>query len=103
MNTPGKYSVLRFGLQQDAEGRYTQEIQRCGVFQSVEHAFATARMEALREWQEACAEPETVAPKAIKVSIRDTEWGYELHREHLVFTRYWVHDTQPATLPGVTA
>jgi hypothetical protein len=96
-----KFAVLRFGLQQEPDGRYTQEVQRCGVFHSVERAFATARMEAIREWQEACENDHDAVPQSCKVSIRDTEWGYELHRDHLVLTRYWVHDNQPATLPGM--
>ena len=36
-----------------------------------------------------------------KIQIRDTEWGYELKREHFVVTRYWVHDARPADIPGL--
>ena len=96
-----KYSVLRFVLKQKPDGCYTQSVQRCGDFQSVELAFATARMEAVREWQES---RDTVAgdgPQVRQVEIRDTEWGYELHRDHRVMVRYWVHDGQPAYLPGL--
>jgi hypothetical protein len=96
-----KFAVLRFGLQQEPDGHFTQEVQRCGVFQSIERAFAAARMEAIREWQEACEQDADEASDSGKVSLRDTEWGYELHREHLVLTRYWVHDNQPAVIPGI--
>ncbi|MFI5335202.1 MAG: hypothetical protein ACHQ5A_00320 [Opitutales bacterium] len=98
-----KFSVLRFELQREPDGRYTQEVHRCGDFQSVESAFATARMEAIREWQEACENDRAEAPAVRRISIRDTEWGYELCRDHLVLARYWVHDGQPAHLPGISS
>ena len=96
-----KFSVLRFGLQQEPDGRYIQEVHRCGDFQSVESAFATARMEAVREWQECRVTGPEEEVSERQVEIRDTEWGYELLREHLVVARYWVHDGHPADLPGL--
>ena len=56
-----------------------------------------ARMEALREWFEVCEQDAITTPVVEKIQIRDTEWGYELKREHLVVTRYWVHDASPRT------
>lgn len=95
------YSVMRFSLQRRADGTLTQDVQRCGDFQSVETAMNTARMEALREWYEVCEQEATTTPVVKKIQIRDTEWGYELKREHLVVTRYWVHDASPADIPGL--
>ena len=54
---PG-YSVLRFVLKRAPDGGLTQEVKRCGEFGDVEQAFDTARMEVLREWQEAVNQPE---------------------------------------------
>ena len=97
----GDYSVMRFSLQRTPDGALTQQVQRCGEFQSVERAFDTARMEAIREWYEACENEAAETPTARQIHIKDTEWGYELKREHLVVTRYWVHDGSPAELPGL--
>jgi len=95
------FSVLRFGLQRSQDGSATQNVQQCGEFQSVERAFITARQEAIREWQEACKMQDTVTPKIRKIEIKDTEWGYELKRDHQVISRFWVHDHTPAAISGV--
>ena len=97
------FSVLRFVLKQTPDGRLTQEVRRCGEFTDVEQAFDTARMEALREWQEAVNQPElSHAPgRVVEIKIKDTEWGYELKKDHQVVSRFWVHDTTPAQIPGV--
>ncbi|MDQ5980781.1 MAG: hypothetical protein QG602_3759, partial [Verrucomicrobiota bacterium] len=29
------------------------------------------------------------------------EWGYELKKDHQVVSRFWVHDSTPAAIPGV--
>jgi hypothetical protein len=96
------YSVLRFVLKQTPDGRLTQEVRRCGEFADVEQAFDTARMEVLREWQEAVNQPElNNAPgRVVEIKIKDTEWGYELKKDHQVVSRFWVHDTAPAVIPG---
>jgi|SRR5688572_20952377 hypothetical protein len=98
---PG-FSVLRFSLKQAADGRLTQEVRRCGDFEDVEQAFDTARMEVLREWQEAVSQPElSKRPgRVIEIKIKDTEWGYELKRDHQVVSRFWVHDSTPAAITG---
>jgi hypothetical protein len=100
---PG-FSVLRFSLKQAADGRLTQEVRRCGEFNDVEQAFDTARMEALREWQEAVNQPELSAKpgRIVEIKIKDTEWGYELKKDHQVVSRFWVHDSTPAAIPGAT-
>jgi hypothetical protein len=95
MNTG--YSVFRFGLQRSNEGKLTQQVQNCGKYPTVEGAFATAREAALREWQEALAMPDgDVRVKNIR--INDTEWGYDLKRDHLTIARFWVHDGRPSEL-----
>ena len=68
------YSVLRFVLVQAADGRLTQEVRRCGEFNDVEQAFDTARMEVLREWQEAVNTPDTSERpgRVVEVKIKDT-------------------------------
>ena len=98
------FSVLRVSLKQAADGRLTQEVRRCGEFNDVEQAFDTARMEALREWQEAVNQPEVSAKpgRIVEIKIKDTEWGYELKKDHQVVSRFWVHDSTPAAIPGAT-
>jgi hypothetical protein len=95
------FSVLRFGLQRAQDGTCSQNVQQCGEFQSVETAFSTARHEAIREWQEACKTQAEKAPTIRKIEIKDTEWGYDLKHDHLVVARFWVHDGQPAEIPGL--
>jgi len=97
------YSVLRFVLKRAPDGRLTQEVKRCGEFGDVEQAFDTARMEVLREWQEAVNEPDpSEGPgRIVEIKIKDTEWGYELKRDHQVLSRFWVHDNAPAVISGV--
>jgi len=99
MNTG--YSVLRFGLQRAQDGSCTQNVQQRGKFLSVEKAFCKARSEAIREWQEACKTQAETTPKILKIEIKDTEWGYDLKHDHLVVARFWVHDGQPAQIPGL--
>jgi hypothetical protein len=95
------YSVLRFGLHSLADGTRTQTIHRCGDFESIESAFDTARLAVLREWQEACNADttDTEVPKIRRLQIKDTEWGYELKKDHVTIARFWVHDGKPADLP----
>ena len=95
------FSVLRFGLLRSEDGSCTQDVQRCGEFQSVERAFITARQEAIREWQEACKTQAVTTPKIRKIEIKDTEWGYDLKHDHLVVARFWVHDGRPAEIAGM--
>jgi hypothetical protein len=92
------YSVLRFALQHSADGKLTQQVKSCGDFSDVEQAFDTARAEALREWQQAVSDSTLKGGHVREIRIKDTEWGYELKRDHLVVTRYWVHDGSPAAL-----
>ena len=98
---PG-FSVLRFALRQAADGKLTQEVKRCGEFADVEQAFDTARMEVLREWQEAVNQPELAnrPGRVVEIKIKDTEWGYELKKDHQVVSRFWVHDSAPAAIGG---
>ena len=94
------YSVLRFVLKQAPDGRLTQEVRRCGEFADVEQAFDTARMEVLREWQEAVNDPASTQQlgRVVEIKIKDTEWGYELKKDHQVVSRFWVHDHAPAAI-----
>lgn len=96
------YSVLRFVLKRSPDGGLTQEVKRCGEFRDVEQAFDTARMEVLREWQAVVNQPElTESPgRVVEIKIKDTEWGYELKKDHQVLSRFWVHDNSPAAISG---
>ncbi len=97
------YSVLRFVLRQNSDGKLMQEVRRCGEFADVEQAFDTARMEVLREWQEAVNQPELASQpgRVVEIKIKDTEWGYELKKDHQVVSRFWVHDNAPAAITGL--
>lgn len=91
------FSVFRFGLEKDPAGKLTQRVTNCGRFSTVESAFATARAAALQEWEEARALPDG-GVRVKEIRLNDTEWGYDLERDHLVVTRFWVHDGTPAEL-----
>lgn len=94
------YAVFRFALKVVPDGSLTQEVTRCGEFNDVEMAFDTARLEALREWQDALNElqrHERIG-RVAEIKITDTEWGYELKRDHQVVSRFWVHDNAPAAI-----
>ncbi len=91
------YSVFRFGLERDAEGKVSQQVKNCGKFSSVETAFETARAAALQEWEEALAMPDH-GVKVREVRLTDTEWGYDLKHDHLTVARFWVHDGSPKDL-----
>ena len=38
--------------------------------------------------------------RIVEIKIKDTEWGYELKRDHQVLSRFWVHDNAPAVISG---
>ena len=91
------YAVLRFSLKTLPEGKPTQEVERCGEFDTAEAAFTAARQGALQAWrQERKARGSDETAKIIY--IEDTEWGYDLRCENLVFTRFWIHDTSPVEI-----
>lgn len=96
------YSVMRFTIEKMADGTCMQKVLQLGDFPNIETAFNTARNEAIRELNEACRSEVTVGPSVRKVQLKDTEWGYELKREHQIVARYWVHDGQPAEINGIT-
>ena len=91
------FSVFRFGLAKDPAGNLTQRVKNCGKFPCVESAFATARAAALQEWEETLAKPSNEEPVR-DIRLNDTEWGYDLKRDHFVVARFWVHDGRPAEL-----
>ena len=91
------YSVFRFGLEKSPTGKLTQQVMNYGKFESVESAFDSARAAALREWEEALAQPDH-GVKVKEVRLTDTEWGYDLKHDHLTVARFWVHDGSPAEL-----
>jgi len=94
------FSVLRFSLKPSADGRLTQEVRFRGEYADVEQAFAAARTEALCEWQEWINQQRlSDDPQGeVALKIKDTEWGYELHCDQQVISRYWLHDNMPAVI-----
>jgi hypothetical protein len=96
------FSVMRFTIEKMEDGTSMQKVLQLGDFPSVETAFSTARSEALRELGEACRAESFFMPSVRKIQLKDTEWGYELKREHQIVARYWVHDCQPAEINGIS-
>ena len=72
-----------------------QKTHSCGVYRSIEEAFTSARLLAVREWQRLRAMAATTAGGDDKPSsswhVIDTEFGYDLKRDHLVVSRFWIH------------
>ena len=101
MNTPepGSFAVLNFSLTREGSGRPTQRTASCGTFIEVERAFAKAKQEAERELSLRRAKIKAEAPATV-IELLDTVWGYDLRQDHLVVSRYWVHDKAPADLAG---
>ena len=69
-----------------------QKTQSCGVYRSIEEAFISARLLAVREWQRL----RTLASAGANSSsaswqVIDTEFGYDLKRDSLVVSRFWIH------------
>jgi hypothetical protein len=95
MNTRemGAFAVLNFSLEEGEDGRPVQRTESCGTFLEVERAFAVARQRARSELAELQAQP-----GAAPCEMIDTEWGYDLRQEHLVVSRFWVHDRAPSAL-----
>ncbi|HRE07917.1 MAG TPA: hypothetical protein PKX00_20030 [Opitutaceae bacterium] len=94
-STTTAFTVLQFSLETGRDGQPTQRTKSCGVFSSVEEAFVSARLLAGREWsrqQRLVLEKNGAQP----VEMLDTEWGYDIRQGHLVVTRFWVHERQPA-------
>ena len=69
-----------------------QKTQACGVYRSIEEAFISARLLAVREWQRlrSLAAAGTKAA-AVNWQVIDTEYGYDLKRDSLVVSRFWIH------------
>jgi hypothetical protein len=95
------YAVLHFTLVPSDGGKPMQKTQSCGVYRSIEEAFTSARLLAVREWQRLRAMAATAAagPGEKTTSswqVIDTEFGYDLKRDHLVVSRFWIHAKTPA-------
>jgi hypothetical protein len=89
------YAVLHFTLVPSDEGKPMQKTHSCGVYRSIEEAFTSARLLAVREWQRLRAMAATAAGPEEKPAsswhVIDTEFGYDLKRDHLVVSRFWIH------------
>ncbi len=69
-----------------------QKTEACGVYRTIEEAFITARLLAVREWQRQRALTSAgVGTTTINWQVIDTEFGYDLKRESLVVSRFWIH------------
>jgi hypothetical protein len=64
------------------------------VYRTVEEAFVAARLLAVREWQRlrSLASTGTQQDAAqVQWQVIDTEFGYDLKRDCLVVSRFWIH------------
>lgn len=95
-STPTAFTVLKFSLEVGNDGQPTQHTKACGVFISVEEAFVSARLMAAREWSRLQRLALEFTTGKGPVEMVDTEWGYDIRQGHLVVTRFWVHERQPA-------
>ncbi len=91
-----EYTVMHFTLIPSEEGKPMQKSQVCGVYKSVEEAFLTARLLAVREWQRLRSLATTTSTGAAPAApstwqVIDTEFGYDLKRDHLVVARFWIY------------
>ena len=71
-----------------------QKTQACGVYRTIEEAFVSARLLAVREWQRlrSLASAGTNANgSSVNWQVIDTEFGYDLKRDSLVVSRFWIH------------
>jgi hypothetical protein len=91
--TRADYSVLQFSLATGTDGNAMQKTKTCGAFESIEAAFASARLLALQEASR-LSRLATDLTRA-KIEVRDTEWGYDVRNGSLTVTRLWVHDRSP--------
>lgn len=92
---PEEYAVLHFSLVPTEEGKPMQKTQACGVYRTIEEAFVSARLLAVREWQRlrslASAGTNSGNPASVNWQVIDTEFGYDLKRDTLVVSRFWIH------------
>jgi hypothetical protein len=90
--SPEEYAVLHFSLVPTEEGKPMQKTQACGVYRSIEEAFISARLLAVREWQRlrSLASAGSTA-SSVNWQVIDTEFGYDLKRDTLVVSRFWIH------------
>lgn len=94
-STTTAFTVLQFSLEVGKDGQPTQRTKSCGVFTSVEEAFVSARLLAVREWSRLQRLALQGGANANPAEMLDTEWGYDVRQGHLVVTRFWVHERQP--------
>ncbi|HRE81732.1 MAG TPA: hypothetical protein PLN52_11820 [Opitutaceae bacterium] len=94
-STTTAFTVLQFSLEVGKDGQPTQRTKSCGVFNTVEEAFVSARLLAVREWSRLQRVALQGTSTASPVEMLDTEWGYDVRQGHLVVTRFWVHERQP--------
>lgn len=91
---PEEYAVLHFSLVPTEEGKPMQKTQACGVYRTIEEAFVSARLLAVREWQRLrslASAGSTSNGASINWQVIDTEFGYDLKRDTLVVSRFWIH------------
>lgn len=94
-STTTAFTVLQFSLEVGKDGQPTQRTKSCGVFASVEEAFISARLLAVREWSRLQRVALQGGANASPAEMLDTEWGYDVRQGHLVVTRFWVHERKP--------
>jgi hypothetical protein len=71
-----------------------QKTQACGVYRTIEEAFISARLLAVREWQRLrslASAGSGANASSVNWQVIDTEFGYDLKRDSLVVSRFWIH------------
>jgi len=89
---PEEYAVLHFSLVPTEDGKPMQKTQACGVYRSIEEAFISARLLAVRDWQRLRSLAAAGGnASSVNWQVIDTEFGYDLKRDCLVVSRFWIH------------
>lgn len=87
-----EFAVLHFSLVPSDEGKPMQKAHACGIYRTIEEAFVAARLLAVREWQRLRALTSVGStPPSVTWQVIDTEFGYDLKRDSLVVSRFWIH------------
>lgn len=87
-----EFAVLHFSLVPSEEGKPMQKTQACGIYRTIEEAFVAARLLAVREWQRLRSLTSAGSTgSSINWQVIDTEFGYDLKKDTLVVSRFWIH------------
>ncbi len=86
-----EYALLHFSLIPSEQGKLAQRTSACGVYRTIEEAFSAARRMASDEWQRLRNQATEQGNAGETWHVIDTEFGYDLKRNFLVVSRFWIH------------